>query len=166
MPSYLVCPVRRFERFDFLVRQRQIEGGEGGVEVGEFGDADDGSRDGGVGEEPGQGHGGRRCASALGHLLERGEDRLRIAAPNRFAAQRLSSRRDALADACQALFGRAMSVEIDAPPDPVASGAPAGGGSEQLRQLRQQALNHPGVSMTVEILEGEIAEIRPVGDSR
>ena len=101
-----------------------------------------------------------------GRLVERAEDRLRIAAPNRFAAQRLEARRDVLAAACSSLFGRAVSVEIEAPPEPVAAGRPVGAAPERLRQLRQQALNHPCVSMTVEILEGEIAEIRPLGDGR
>jgi uncharacterized protein with von Willebrand factor type A (vWA) domain len=34
--------------------------------------------------------------------------------------------------------------------------------ADSLKKLRQRALNHPAINRAVEILDGEIGEIRPV----
>jgi DNA polymerase-3 subunit gamma/tau len=97
-----------------------------------------------------------------GRLLERSDDRLRVAAPNRFAAQRLSSRRDALEQLCARFFGHPIRVAIETQES-------GGGGSdpetdpETLRRLRQKALNHPAVGHALDVLEGEVVEIQPLG---
>jgi hypothetical protein len=54
-----------------------------------------------------------------------------------------------------------MRVEIEADGDQPSN--PSGPDAESLRRLRQEALNHPAVNAAVEILEGEIVEIRPIG---
>jgi DNA polymerase-3 subunit gamma/tau len=109
---------------------------------------------------------GRRnpnLGSALegGRLLARDEDRLRIAQPNRFAAQRLEGRREALEGLCAELFGKTLRVEIELPENR-ASGGAAQADPEALRRLRQKALNHPAVAEALEVLDGDIAEIRPL----
>jgi DNA polymerase-3 subunit gamma/tau len=102
----------------------------------------------------------RALSAALegGRLLERSEERLRIAVPNRFAAQRLNSRRESLERVCRRLFGDLVQVEIEAE-----GNGPAGEADpEVVRRLRQRALEHPGVGRALEVLGGEIAEIRPL----
>jgi hypothetical protein len=107
----------------------------------------------------------RTLAAAMegGRLVECGESTLRFLVPHPFAAQRLNDRREALEAICAHFFGRAMQVEIQAE----SSGASASGAGaadpELVRQLRQDALNDPGVAAALEVLEGEIVEIRPLG---
>jgi len=105
-----------------------------------------------------------RLAAALegGKLLERESGRLRIAVPNRFAAQRLGGRRDIVEDLCSRFFGAPTRVEVEMQ----SAGSPGGGPKsdpEAARLLRQRALNHPAIGAAVETLEGEITEIRPLG---
>jgi DNA polymerase-3 subunit gamma/tau len=109
----------------------------------------------------GKGNPGLFAALEGGRLVERGDDHLRIAVPQPFLAQRLEDRRGALEAACAQFFGREMRVEIEADGDQPSS--PSGPDAESLRRLRQEALNHPAVNAAVEILEGEIVEIRPIG---
>ena len=61
-------------------------------------------------------------------------------------------------------FGQPLRVRI-AEQGGAAGGAPAQGG-EEVRLRRQAALNHPGVARTMEILGGEILEIKPLGSPR
>jgi len=107
-----------------------------------------------------------RLAAALdgGRLVERAGDRLRIAVPNRFAAQRLGARRDALEEICAAFFSTPLRVEVEQL-DADAADAAGAPDPEAARRLRQQALEHPAVGLAVDVLGGEIAEIRPVGPS-
>ena len=98
-----------------------------------------------------------------GHLMECGEDRLRIAIPQRFSAQRLGDRLEALEALCSELFGRTLKVEIECEEDGSAPDGAAARDPESVRRLRQDALNDPGVLTALEILEGEIVEIRPLG---
>jgi len=105
-----------------------------------------------------------RLAAALegGKLLERESGRLRIAVPNRFAAQRLGGRRDIVEDLCSRFFGEPTRVEVEMQN----AGSPGGGprnDPEVARRLRQKALNHPAIGAAVETLEGEITEIRALG---
>ncbi|MEE9608862.1 MAG: DNA polymerase III subunit gamma/tau [Myxococcota bacterium] len=102
-----------------------------------------------------------------GRLVERSEDRLRLAVPRRFSAQRLRDRLDALSGLCGQFFGRPVGVEIDSDEaEDGGSAGDAGRSPEALRRLRQDALNHPAVNTALEVLEGEIEEIRPLGDGR
>ncbi len=102
----------------------------------------------------------RALSAALegGRLLERSAERLRIAVPNRFAAQRLNGRRESLERVCRRLFGDGVQVEIKAE----GNGPSDEADPEALRRLRQRALEHPGVGQALEVLGGEIAEIRPL----
>jgi DNA polymerase-3 subunit gamma/tau len=103
-----------------------------------------------------------RLAGALegGRLTQRSAEHLRIAAPNRFAAQRLEGRRDTLEQICERLFGTRLRLEVEGP---AFEAAPAAAPPQTNRNLRKRALNHPAVSNALEVLEGEIAEIRPLG---
>jgi hypothetical protein len=109
----------------------------------------------------GRGNPGLFAALEGARLIEHAEDRLRLAAPRRFLAQRLEDRRGTLEAACAQFFGREIRVEIEA--DEEEPSGPSGPDAESLRRLRQAALNHPAVSEALEILEGEIVEIRPIG---
>jgi len=110
----------------------------------------------------------RTLAAAMegGRLVERSDSALLFSVPHAFAAQRLNARREALEALCAHFFGRPMRVEIRSE-----SGGEAGGGGgaadpEAVRRLRQDALNDPGVAAALELLEGEIVEIRPLGGER
>jgi DNA polymerase-3 subunit gamma/tau len=98
-----------------------------------------------------------------GELVERDAGRLRIRVPTRFSAQRLEDRRAALEAACARFFGAPLRVEIEAAPEPGDGGGRAD--PEIARQRRQRALNHPAIHTALEILDAEIVEIRPLGDS-
>jgi DNA polymerase-3 subunit gamma/tau len=102
-----------------------------------------------------------------GRLLERSGDRLRIALPAGFAARRLTGRLDGLEALCERIFGRRPRIEIELEESADASagkrppGPPAD--SDLARRRRQDALNHPGVNDAIDVLGGEILEIRPLG---
>jgi|GEM_PF-624980 len=101
-----------------------------------------------------------------GHLVEKGTGDVRIALSSPTAVRRLESRHAELEAICAAFFGTPMRValEVDhAGPSPPADQAePSEAGAEQ-RRRRQQALQHPFVNDALEILGGEILEIRPLG---
>jgi len=100
-----------------------------------------------------------------GRIVGQGPDHLRIAAPTPFSAKRLDHKRGELEAACAHFFGREIRIEIESSGEGPSGDAPAGD-PEALRHRRQQALNNPAVSLAVEVLGGEIIEIRPVGDRR
>jgi hypothetical protein len=111
----------------------------------------------------------RGLAAALegGQLLERSADRLRIAVPGSFAATRLQSRLAPLEEICGRFFGRRLRIEITQSDESHANGrAHLEVDSELARKRRQEALQHPAVNAAMEILGGEIVEIRPLGVSR
>jgi len=103
-----------------------------------------------------------------GRLVERGESGLRIAVAERFAADRLREKSAQLEQIASRFFGcpTPVRIEIDegAPPDDV-DGAPRAD-PEALRRRRQAAINNPGVGRALEIMRGEILEIRPLGGGR
>jgi DNA polymerase-3 subunit gamma/tau len=111
---------------------------------------------------------GLAAALAGGRLVERSAERLRIAAPNRFAAERLADRRVALEATCARFFGRPLRVEIETRSDaPAPIARPED--REAARRLRERALEHPAVNAALEVLEAKILDIRPppgVGGSR
>jgi hypothetical protein len=103
---------------------------------------------------------GLAAALAGGRLALRTAERLRIAAPSRFAAERLADRREALEATCARFFGRAMAVEIETPSDaPAKLARPED--REAARRLRERALEHAAVNAALEVLEAKILDIRP-----
>jgi DNA polymerase-3 subunit gamma/tau len=102
-----------------------------------------------------------------GRILERTAEGLRIGVPEGFAAARLEARRDGVEAVCGRLFGRPMSVRIEPlAPHGAAPKATPVIDPEVVRQRRQAALNHPSVNVAMEVLGGEIVDIRPVGGGR
>ncbi|HME72989.1 MAG TPA: DNA polymerase III subunit gamma/tau [Myxococcota bacterium] len=102
-----------------------------------------------------------------GRILERTSASLRIGVPEGFAAARLETRRDGVEAVCARLFGRPVAVRIE--PLAQQSAAPKAAPAidpEIVRQRRQAALNHPSVNVAMEVLGGEIVDIRPVGGGR
>jgi DNA polymerase-3 subunit gamma/tau len=100
-----------------------------------------------------------------GRIVDQGRDHLRIEIPTPFSAKRLDRKREEFEAACARFFGREMRIEIETSSDGRREDTPAGD-PETLRTQRQQALNNPAVSLAMEVLGGEIVEIRPVGDRR
>jgi DNA polymerase-3 subunit gamma/tau len=99
-----------------------------------------------------------------GRLVARTEETLRIALPSAIAVRRLEARSGELAAVCERFFGRALRVVLEV--EGAASAlAPRAAGPDPLAQRRrQEALNHPAVNDALEILQGEIVEIRPLGE--
>ena len=100
-------------------------------------------------------------------LVARETSRLRIALEPGLAARRLESRAADLEAVCERFFGRPMAVVFEVGGDAGAdrSTAPAPGDDERARRRRKEALDHPAVNAALEILEGDILEIRPLGDA-
>jgi DNA polymerase III subunit gamma/tau len=93
-------------------------------------------------------------------------ERLQLVVPPGIAARRLRGRRADLAAACTRFFGRAVQVELEIEDDPDASaerGRAEAASRESDEARRREALNHPAVNTALEILDGEIVEIRPLG---
>jgi DNA polymerase-3 subunit gamma/tau len=98
-----------------------------------------------------------------GHLTSRTEETIRITLPSAIGVRRLDGRLAEFSAVVERFFGKPLRVEL----------AVEGGGSEPApratgpgpleKQRRQEALNHPTVNQALEILEGEILEIRPLG---
>jgi DNA polymerase-3 subunit gamma/tau len=104
-----------------------------------------------------------------GQLLALEEKSLRIALPSGIAARRLESRIGELHQVVERFFGRPLTValEVAGATQPQQAAAAATVDSEELRRQRQkEALNHPTVNDALEILGGEILEIRPLGGSQ
>jgi DNA polymerase-3 subunit gamma/tau len=100
---------------------------------------------------------------AGGRLVEHAGDRLCIAAPNKFAAQRLRERSAGLEEICARFFGHALRVEIACEGEAGAgSGAPTPQSEREAeRRLRQKTLEHPALNAALEVLDAKIVEIRP-----
>jgi hypothetical protein len=97
-----------------------------------------------------------------GRLLAAG-DPVRIALPSAIAVRRLESRLAELESVLARFFGapRRVALETDG-----AAGEPvrrAAGPDPLAQRRRKEALDHPAVNQALEILEGEILEIRPLG---
>jgi DNA polymerase-3 subunit gamma/tau len=98
-------------------------------------------------------------------LLERSDEHLKLSVSGAFHQRRLLDQVDEVKRVCSAFFGSPMRVEIVlsrreeiASPE---SAPPAA--RERVRSQRREALNHPSVNAALEILEGEIVDIRPLG---
>jgi DNA polymerase-3 subunit gamma/tau len=100
-----------------------------------------------------------------GRVLERSAGCLRLAVPEGFAARRLREKVSQLEALAARFFGEPTRVEVaeerSSPP-----GADAAEDGEAVRLRRQAALNDPGVGRALEILGGEIVDIRPLGGRR
>ena len=115
----------------------------------------------------GRGNPGLFAALEGGRIVARDDEHLRVAVPQHFSARRLEDRRAALEAICSEFFGHPMRLEIEVEDDAEKSRGPETDlDAESIRRLRQQALEHPAVNAAIEIFEGEIAEIRPLGGGR
>jgi hypothetical protein len=106
---------------------------------------------------------------ALGAALEgvtvadRSETSLVLRTTQPFVAHRLERRRTDLEAVCTRLFGRPMRIEIAGPDGGARSDADVAD-EEAIRRRRRDALAHPAVNTALEILGGEVLEIRTLGD--
>ncbi len=96
-------------------------------------------------------------------LAERGETSLVLRTAQPFVAHRLERRRADLEAVCARLFGRPTRVEI-AGPDGGARSEAEVADEEAVRKRRREALAHPAVNTALEILGGEVLEIRTLGE--
>lgn len=105
-------------------------------------------------------------------LLERTDTHLRLAVPDAFAARRLERRIADLEATCERFFGRTLRIEISGPaaPAPARAAVALGGRAPQSdadeeadRRRRREALDHPAVNAALEVLGGDVVEIRPLG---
>ncbi|MDH3521552.1 MAG: hypothetical protein OEM49_13955, partial [Myxococcales bacterium] len=103
-----------------------------------------------------------------GKLLACSEGALGISVPEAFAAERLREKAAALEALATRFFGRATAVRVELVPDAAAQASEAARrpDPEAVRQRRQAALNHPAVGHALDIMGGEIVEIRPLGEVR
>ena len=99
-----------------------------------------------------------------GELLERKEGLLRIRLPDPLALRRLQSRSVELERTASRFLGRPVRVVLEAPASDPAPAAAPGLDPEAVRARRQEALRHPAVNDALEILGGELLEIRPLAD--
>jgi len=117
-------------------------------------------------------HPGLVAALEGGKILERDDRQMRIFTPEPFAAQRLRDRLESLEAVCAKFFGHPVRVQIETTEADAEPGAEAATDAktaltgQALRELRQRALKNPAVNRAVEILDGEIVEIRPAGHTR
>jgi DNA polymerase-3 subunit gamma/tau len=108
----------------------------------------------------------RALAGALdgGELVELSNERLCLALPNAFAARRLERRAPDLERLASRLFGRPVRVVVRGPEEaPPGEAAQRGVESDLARRRRQEALDHPAVNSVLEVLGGDVEEIRPLG---
>jgi DNA polymerase-3 subunit gamma/tau len=96
-------------------------------------------------------------------LADRSETSLVLRTTQPFAAHRLERRRADVEAVCARLFGRPMRVEIAGPAGGARSDAEVAD-EEAVRKFRREALAHPAVNTALEILGGEVLEIRTLGD--
>ncbi|MCH2171525.1 DNA polymerase III subunit gamma/tau [Myxococcota bacterium] len=76
-----------------------------------------------------------------------------------FAAVRLQDRQQDMSQLCSEFFDTPTTIRLEAES---ASEESSGQNPEDLREVRQTALSNPGVNAILEIMEGEIREIRPL----
>jgi DNA polymerase-3 subunit gamma/tau len=103
-------------------------------------------------------------AALEGGRVEQKPGELTLTVPAAFAAQRLRERQAALDEIAARFFGEPLRVRVAELGAGNGAGAPQDG--EAVRLRRQAALKNPGVARALEILDGEILEIRPLGSPR
>lgn len=94
----------------------------------------------------------------------RGET-LEIGVPGSFHADRLRARQSEIEALATDLFGQPLRIAITAQ-ETQASQDQEASQRELSRRRRQQALHSEPVNLALEVLEAQIVEIRPLGDSR
>jgi len=97
-----------------------------------------------------------------GRLVARTSERLRVVVPAAFAARRLEARRDDLENVCEQFFGSRLVVEVESADQAPQAEQQRAAQTDLARRRRQQALDHPAVNDTMDILGGQIVEIRPL----
>jgi DNA polymerase-3 subunit gamma/tau len=97
-------------------------------------------------------------------IVEQGDALLRLRVAQPFSVHRLERRRADLEAACARLFGRPLRVEVTGPEPGAQPSEPGGGEDEAIRRRRRDALAHPTVNAALEILGGEVVEIRTLGE--
>jgi len=107
----------------------------------------------------------RGLAAALegAALIERTDQALRIAVPEAFAARRLERRLPDLEATCARLFGRPTRVSISGPSSETAEPRSRDREQQERARRRREALDHPAVNTALEVLGGEVVEIKPLG---
>jgi DNA polymerase III subunit gamma/tau len=98
-----------------------------------------------------------------GRIAERSPGNLSLVVPA-FGARRLRERQAALEELAARFFGEPLRVQIAEQGAPGTPGAAPD--TEALRLRRKAALENPGVARALEILDGEVVEIRPLGAPR
>ena len=102
-----------------------------------------------------------------GRLLERSPGRIRLELPPSIGARRLSGRVRDLEEVCARLFGEPTAVEIEVAESGAQRQRSDRAAEESVaRERRREALSHPAINTALEILGGEILEIRPLGGER
>jgi DNA polymerase-3 subunit gamma/tau len=100
-----------------------------------------------------------------GRLVNRQDGQIHIELPTSVATRRIQMRIADLEAVCERFFGEPTRVTLTAR-NGESPKTHQGSGGEHLRRQRQEALNHPNVNQALEILGGEIVEIRPLGGGR
>jgi len=113
----------------------------------------------------GEFHSGLLTPLEGGQLTQRTPSRITIAVPSAFSAKRLNHKRNQLEQACTRFFGNTMQVEIETMNSGEVASAARAEDSEAVRTRRQQTLEHPAVRTALDVLGGEIVEIRPLETS-
>ena len=114
----------------------------------------------------GEFHSGLLTPLEGGQITERTPDRITIAVPTAFSAKRLNHKRSQLEQACAQFFGRTLRIEIETANSGEATAAARSEDSEYVRAQRQRTLEHPAIRTALDVLGGEIVEIRPLETSR
>ena len=90
---------------------------------------------------------------------------IELGVPGRFHADRLLDRTPELEALASELFGQPARITLE-----IVDGKTAREESHEARETsrrrRQEALNSEPVNLALEVLEAEIVEIRPLGESR
>ncbi len=104
-----------------------------------------------------------------GRLLSKNEGKLEIALPEGFPARRVANRITDLEAIAERIFGRPTRIELVAggggdvaKPAPAEKPQRAPEDSDLARARRQEALRHPGINDALDVLGGEILDIRPI----
>ena len=98
-----------------------------------------------------------------GRLTAKSDEELALALPSALAVRRLEARIGELAAVCERFFGSPLRVRLEVEGAAPASAPRAAGPDPAAQRRRQEALNHPAVNQALEVLQGEILEIRPLG---
>jgi DNA polymerase-3 subunit gamma/tau len=100
-----------------------------------------------------------------GRLVAREAGRVEIELPTSVATRQLQTRIGDLEEVCERFFGEPTRVTLSTR-DSATPVPDSGPGEDRARRQRQEALSHPNVNQALEILGGEIVEIRPLGGER